>query len=266
MVELKSAWKEFEIQSTDYLNKKFGEYATFIHMGGSNSRKSDIKAEKNGEEKFYVDAKHCPAQCGQFVLFGDEDSKKFIYSPKNVNPINEYAEMIIEHMNRKFDYFNSARTAGKSIEMENGSYIFSQWIIENYKKKNTRYFITNGFTILPVEKFSEYFDVTAKYRIKKSGPSPVGKSKSPKVLSYIEKNFEITSSRHDGKKLFVSSDTELHKTFFTLDDDKYMFSKRGNEYEIRNLSNTYNKNVIFSITLKDKKDGMIDSEFISALM
>lgn len=75
-----SIWEDFEIDCTDYLNKAFGEYAYFIHQGGSDSTAPDILVKTNKGTSFYIEAKHCPAQCGQFVLLPDVKSSTFIYS------------------------------------------------------------------------------------------------------------------------------------------------------------------------------------------
>ena len=45
-----------------------------------------------------------------------------------------------------------------------------------------------------------------------------------------------------------------------------MFSQRGERYEIRKLSNTYNANVIFSVKLNEYASGLTDQEFITALI
>lgn len=259
-------WEEFEIECTDYLNKRFGEYAHFFHQGGADSTVPDILVETNNGNSFYIDAKHSPAQCGQFVLLPDISSGTFEYSKQNVNRINLYAEKIIEHMNKNFNEFREAGTAGKDIIMENDSFIFADWIIQTYKEKGTEFFITNNYAILPIERFREYFDVTAKYRIKRSGSSSVGKSHLNLVLHYIETHdYEITSNRIEDGKLFVKSNKKLHDLRFILGDYEYMFSQRGTEYEIRKLSNTYNANVIFSIKKIDETPGLSDDDFIDSL-
>lgn len=135
-------------------------------------------------------------------MLPDIASSTFIYSRLNTTPINTYAKQIIEHMNAQFDEFKEAGTAGKDIVMNNGSEIFSNWIIDSYRNKGARYFITNNYTILPVERFSEYFNVSAKYRVKRSGSSHVGKSNISNVLNYIKSNgYNIESSRTDAGKL-----------------------------------------------------------------
>lgn len=259
-------WEEFEIKCTNYLNQTFGTYATFTHQGGPNSTIPDILVETSSGNSFYMEAKHSPAQCGQFVLLPNIETETFEYSKQNVSRINTYAKMIIQHMNKSFDEFREAGTSGKEINMQNGSDIFSNWIIQTYQDKRTRFFITNNFTILPIERFQQYFDVTAKYRIKRSGSGNVGKSRLKSVMEYISShNYEITDFRVQKDKFFVISSQQLHNQRFILDGNEYMFSLRGNEYEIRKLSNTYNANVIFSIEHDSSVPGMNKNEFIEAL-
>lgn len=259
-------WEEFEIQCTNFLNSKFGAYARFFHQGGSDSTIPDILVKTKSGNSFYIDAKHSPAQCGQFVLLPNLQTRTFEYSRQNVNRINRYAEMIIEYMNNNFDAFRNAGTAGKDINIPNGCDIFANWIIQSYKDKGTEFFITNNYTILPVERFREYFDITATYRIKRSGSNNVGKSHLKPVMDYISThNYIITDFDVAGNKLFVFSPQQLHNQRFILRGMEYMFSLRGDKYELRKLSNTYNANVIFSIEYKNTTPGMSESEFIDCL-
>ena len=261
-----AAWEDFEYKCTDYLNEKFGVYANFIHQGGSDSTVPDILVKTKSGDLFYIDAKHSPAQCGQFVLLPNLETGTFEYSRLNVNRINRYAEMIMDYMNNDFDAFREAGTAGKDIDMPNGSDIFANWIIQAYKDKGAEFFITNNYTILPIERFRDYFDVSAKYRIKRSGSGNVGKGRLNSVMDYIEShNYIITDTRIVGDKLFVVSPQQLHNHRFILRGIEYMFSIRGEEYEIRKLSNTYNANVIFSIKQKTSTPGMSDADFIDYL-
>lgn len=259
-------WEDFEIECTNYLNDRFAAYARFIRQGGSNSTVSDIFVKTNSGKSFYIDAKLCPAQCGQFVLLPDIETSSFEYSGQNVNRINAYAERIMNHMNVQFDEYRKAGTAGKDIEMTNGSSIFSDWIIQLYEEKGAKFFITNDFTILPIERFQDCFEVTAKYRIKRSGSSSVGKNKLSPVLAYIKlHDYFLTDSRIDEDKLLVKSNRNLHNIRFILHQYEYMFSQRGEEFEIRRLSNTYNANVIFSIKQKSRTTGLSDQDFINCL-
>ena len=96
-------WEKFEISCTGYLNSSFGKYAQFIHTGGSDSTKPDIAVVLNNGKRFYMEAKKCPAQCGQFVLIPDIKKRIFKYSDGNSEPLNFNSEAIIKHMNNFFD-------------------------------------------------------------------------------------------------------------------------------------------------------------------
>ena len=258
-------WQDFESSCTDFLNDTFGEYASFIQEGGSDSTIPDIKViTRRGV--FYIDVKHCPAQCGQFVLLPNIATGSFEYSPLNVNRINDSARRIMEYMNEDFDEFREAGTAGKDIDMINGSEIFADWIIQTYKNKGAEFFITNNYKIVRVDDFSECFNVSAKYRIKRSGSSSVGKSRISTISRYLKDEFDsITSIRAQGDKLFVNSTRNMHGIRFVYGGYEYMISQRDDAYEIRKLSNTYNANVIFSIQLKNNCTGLTEEEFIDYL-
>ena len=258
-------WEAFEQDCTTYLNKQFGNFATFTHQGGADSTTPDIFVATTSGKRFFMEAKHCPAQCGQFVLHPNLSSRKFEYSHLNINTLNEFSHIIIQHMNRDFEAFCNAGTKGKDIYFEGCEEIFAKWIIQANEAKGVKFFISNCFTILKLEDFNKYFSISAKYRTKKSGSSDVGKNRHNSVLSYIVSNhMPILQSRIDGDKLFITSSINLNNQKFFVNNNEYMFSKRENEYEIRKLSKTKNANVIFSITKKDVI-GISENEFIDYL-
>ncbi len=263
------SWEKFELDCTNYLSKTFGDYAKFIHQGGSDSTIPDILVKTSLGNTFYIEAKETPAQCGQFVLLPDIQNQQFTYSDKNISSINVYSREIMNHMNRYFEEFKEAGTSGKDIIMPNGEEVFADWIIHYYKDKGVRYFITNDFVILPIDHFRSYFNITAKYRIKRSGSSSPGRA----LTVYFSRAFQngeydefcVTDVFVEGTKLFVKSNIELHNKRFYHLNYEYMFSKRDDRYELRKLSNTFNANVIFSITAKGCLPGLTDDEFISSI-
>ena len=258
-------WEDFEIDCTNYLNKKFGRYAEFVHCGGSDSTSPDILV-KTAENSFYIDAKHSPAQCGQFVLFPDTKTRTFVYSKKNAAAKNKWLEKIIEYMNDNFAEFAAAGSTCRDVAVDDGQKIFSSWISDFYKEKNVKFFITNNFILVPAEKISDYFEIKAKYRVKRSGSSSFGKNRVCCFSDFLGNNslhdYKITGVHADGNKLFVSSERNLHRLSFSDGKNEYMFSLRNGEYEVRKLSATYNANVIFSIELRSSK-GITDEEFIN---
>ena len=259
-------WEKFEIDCTNFLIEQFGKYATFTHEGKSDSTVPDIKVETKKNVKFYIEAKHSPAQCGQFVLLPNLETKLFEYSRLNSTGINEFSKIIIDYMNSNFEAFKEAGTAGKNIEFNNCEEVFCNWIIKTYKDKGVRFFITNNNVILPIEEFPKYFKVSAKYRIKRSGSSSVGSGNIENVKSYIQSNFPQVELKTTLDKLFIITDSALHNKRFVLGRNEYMISQRDNFFEVRKLSNTFNANVIFSIELKSNDGGISISDFIFILM
>lgn len=262
-----TSWEQFEIEWTNFLKKTYGDVAYFQHMGGPDSTKPDILVKTKTGKSFYIEAKECPAQCGQFVLLPNIKTKQFEYSPRNIEPKNSFAEEIIKFMNRYFESFRNAGTAGRTIEFDGMEQVFTNWIKQKYGNEGVELFATNNRKMLPIEKFSEYFNVTATYRIKRSGSSNVGSTRIRDVSSYIESNFEVYSKKvTENGSLFYKSNKNLHNQRFTLNDYEYMFSYGNGEFEIRKLSNTYNANVIFSISLKSPSpSGMTKEEILDFL-
>lgn len=261
-------WRIFEENCVAYLNSKFNKYADFILEGDSNSKRSDILVNTKNGKKFYIEAKDSPSQSGQFVLLPDLNQDIFIYSKLNNNEINEYSEKIIDYMNHDFEYYKNPGTSGKSIDFEGSYKIFSEWIIKMYKEKNVSLVISKDFTILPIEKFMDYFYITAKYRVKKSGSGYVSKKNIENVIEFIKTcEYTITNIEIVGKKIFVYSPDNLYKKRFFVNGQEYMYSqKNDNKYEIRKLSNTKNSNVIFSIEIKENILGLSEEEIIKYLI
>ena len=94
--QIMSTWEQFEIDCTRFLMEQFGEYATFIHQGRSDSTVPDIKVTTKKNKQFYIEAKHSPAQCGQFVLLPNVETRQFEYSRLNSTEINEFSQVIVD--------------------------------------------------------------------------------------------------------------------------------------------------------------------------
>lgn len=139
--------------------------------------------------------------------------------------------------------------------------------LDTYAKKGVRWFISEDYVLIPIDKFGEFFDVSATYRVKKSGSSPVGKTRVNEIVSVIKTldiSTDITDYNISNDKLFVESNINIDKVRFSYGGFDYMFSKRGDVYELRKLSRTFNANVIFSVSLKNKAD-KYQKEFVSYL-
>lgn len=254
----------FETKCCNYLNQNFGsETTTFHKVGGMNSTKSDIAVIKQGKTDYYIEAKDTLAQSGQFVLIPDEEHEVFVFSPRNRSNPNEMTDMIIEFMNNSFYEFNNAGTAGKALNID--SSVFTSWIIDHYKQKNVKFVISylNGYAIFPIRKYGEYFDISATYRIKKSGSSSPAKKDISSVIQKIKSKYSTVSFWQENSKLFVKMSEPLIEDKFELGKYTYYFSEQAeNNFEIRRLSNTYNMNVIFSVRMKKSQDKQDLLEFV----
>lgn len=244
----------FEIRAVTHLKKTF-KTTSFERKGGMDSTTSDIAVLKNGKIDFFIEAKDTAAQSGQFVLLPDVNVKKFIFSTKNRSAKDSITDIIIEYMNDNFDYFRDAGTAGKPLDISPA--ILAEWIIKHYKSRNVKYVISYGknFVILPIDKFAEYFDITATYRIKKSGSRTPSQRHIDNIQQEIKKHYSNAQFSRDGDHLYVNIDDSISVKHFIVGNYTYYLSEQlNNIYEVRCLSNTSNQNVIHSIQLKKEQD------------
>ena len=169
-------------------------------------------------------------------------------------------------MNKYFDRFINAGTKGEKISFPNDKYTFTNWVISTYKQKNVRFFITDNDTLIPIEQFDQYFDISATYRIKRSGSRSAGKGNVSIIVKHLQDgSYTIEKCYDSNSKLFIQSPDDLNHEIFKIAGNEYMFSRRDNEYEVRKLSNTFNANVIFSIKLKSDVTGLPKEDFIKYL-
>lgn len=241
----------FEKSCLAYLKRTYKAKASvFYYEGGMDSTKSDIAVMKNGDIDFFIEAKDTLAQSGQFVLIPNPDVEAFVFSPRNRSKPNEMTEIIMAYMNQLFHDFNNAGTAGKVLDIDTS--VFAKWIIDHYRQKNVKYVISCGkdYVIFPIGKFDHYFDISANYRIKKSGSGEPAKRDIEAVKNAVKEFYPAASFSQNGKKLYARIVTALTAERFVLGKYTYYFSERSPDfYEIRRLSNTYNMNVIFTIKL-----------------
>ena len=248
---------QFEIDSVNYLNEEFGNnLLEFINYGGMDSTKPDIDVLVNGVSKFYMEAKMASAQSGQFVVLPNKNNNVFEFSKRNRSNPNEITSSIIEYMNNNFDRFQNAGTSGATINLD--SNIFKNWIIEYYKDKGVKYIISsnNNFVIFPVEKYGEYFNITAKYRVKRSGTQRLAKLHHDRATKAIHKLYPNASFEIDTNNQLFTTIKSLTSNIIDLGDFcLYLSQDSGDKYQVKRRSNTNNLNVIFSVKLrKDQCD------------
>ncbi|WP_343102059.1 hypothetical protein [Romboutsia sp. MSSM.1001216sp_RTP31141st1_G3_RTP31141_220114] len=246
-------WELFEKESTSYLNSTFGnDRISFQLQGSHDSTVADIKTYIDGNFKFSIEVKKKSAQSGQFVLL--DNGNQFIYSPKNKSDINEFSRLILEYMNKNYSTYRDVST--NALEIALPQKIFESWIKNHYLNKEVKYIITNNdsnYIIFPLDKYGEYFNIKANFRIKGSGSSNMPKSDQEVFSNLIKDKYCDNEITFDGKKAYCIIDTDIpdkSKIFCNKNNRRYQLNKISpKKYEIRKLSNTRNANVIFSIEL-----------------
>lgn len=259
--------ERFENQCYNYLTERYqSKDVVFYHEGGMDSTKSDIAVLRKGVVDFYIEVKDEVAQSGQFVLIPNYETKTFCFSPRNKSKQNAMTQAIINYMNSDFSRFLHAGTSGEMLDIDNS--VFFDWIIEHYKNKNVKYIISyNGdYVIFPIRKFKKYFDVVANFRIKKSGSTEPAKKHIEKIKRFLLDNYENITIIQEGRKAFLVTHGAVNMDKFVIENYTYYLSQRDkNRYEIRQLSNTNNMNVIFSINLKGIQENDDLTEFQAEL-
>ncbi len=234
-----SNWEKFEKECVKYLDSNYGDKVRFELIGGSDSTLSDIKVK---EKNFFIEAKMSKSQSGQFVLL--IEGNEFIYSSKNKGEINEFSSLILEYINENFSYYKNVGTGAMDIDLP--TEYFSSWIENHYRRKNVAFIITkyrNQFVILPISKFSDYFNIKASFRKKTSGSRELPKKYFDRINDFFGDNCVM-----EGKKVYLVSSKYRDKYQKDFGDIKIQLSlKKCGRYEIRVLGNTKNPNVIFSI-------------------
>lgn len=249
-------WENFEVECFNHLVEKYNGIARFKHHGGSNAKISDIEVNTKSSN-FFIEVKGNKAQSGQFVLIPDVNTNQFSFSSKNDSKENDWTNAIIKDMNTKFDFYNKAGTSGKIIEISPD--ISFSWVKNHYKSKNVLFFMSKNtsYIFVPIDNIDKYFNITAKYRVKKSGSSSPSRTAYLQIKELLELKYPNSTVSLIGKKVFfTSTDTSLNTHKFTIDTYTYQLSLKDSDgyYEIRRLSNTANSNVIFSVELKAKQN------------
>lgn len=266
----KKKWEQFEQDCYKYLKDKYGSLnCWFESRGGSDSNAPDIVVSKNGKEIFSIEVKMPLAQSGQFVLKPDQKSGQLIYSSRNKTAENNSKD-IVQVMNNHFVNFSKPTSGLIPIKLDED--LLYKWIQSHYQDKKSQFFITrgkSGYIVFPVNKLKEYFEVSAGYRIKKSGSTNPNKSDIVNLRNKLSTGFIFSKV---GKYTVVTAKTKIEK--YRIQCGSYFFLFREiepeigpNKYRVTRLSNTKNPNVIFRIKLKAGKtqDPCDLKKFIDAL-
>lgn len=248
-------WKKFEENVYDFIKSNLDfNNIHIVHMGNSNSTVSDIDFYHKSNKIFTIECKQAHSQASQFVVKKDEVNKKFFWSQSNKSPKDSAAEKIINSMNNDFEYYSQVNKDDKlDVDLICGRSLMFERVISQIKSKAsfiassnhmTNFSKENPLLICKIDDIPENFDITGKYRVKKSGSSELPKKERFKYnKKYKDKILEV-----DGKIYILDPKKE-----YTPEKEGEYFSKELDDKgyrEIRKLSKTKNANVIFSLNLK----------------
>ena len=107
-----SVWEELENRCYEYLQRMYGKNNNIEPYGKADSTKADIKVEPSDNDDFFIEVKSGDSQCCQFVLFPNEDEKKFDFSKRNKVPLSENCKKIITHMDSLYKRYNKVGKKG----------------------------------------------------------------------------------------------------------------------------------------------------------
>lgn len=261
-------WKEFEKLSVDFLKSNIRNKDISIkHFRNSDSTKSDILVTFNKSGKsFYIETKMPISQTSQFVV--ELDDNKFIYGKNNTFKTNEYSEIIIDLLNKNFDYYKNVGKRGMEVSVPPD--IALGWIKSNMNNKNVKFVMSKDskgkIVSIPLENFNDFFDIKTILRRKRSGTNKLSKKYYDDFIKNIKINFKnnIIKIYTKNNRLFVKFDMELSKEDCYIESDlllekRYYLSKIDkNTYQVKLTSSTNNPNIIFELSANAENDFSID--------
>lgn len=255
-------WKKLEIEIANYLKVLLNHDYLVENFGGADSFKPDIiVTQKKTNLKTFIEVKSINSQCGQFVVLNQNN--RFVFSEDNKTP-ESISNKIISYMNKNLRIFLNASTKGIDIDLSKE--ILYSWVKNYFLFKKLDLIATKiGKKIIffnPNE-IEKYFDISACYRVKRSGSRDVPRNFDYESLKNILENYiklnnihsEFIKIQREGTKtrLYSSNLNQLNHVKLDVGIYKiYINYTTGEKFaSVKVLSNTENKNVIFSIKIKN---------------
>lgn len=255
-------WEKFENDTTQFLQEALGEYDVIIkQFGNADSTLPDIEISlKNTGSNFFIETKMPSSQTSQFVV--DIYNNKFIYGTNNKFKANAYSDDIIQILNENYSLYKNVSQSGMIVPVPDT--IAFGWIVSNIKNKNVEFIMSidsnSNERIIPIELFSNFFNVKTILRRKKSGSTSLPQKYYKDFENAIKGYFKKYKIFVDNSRLYVLIDKNLSKSecYFEsslFKNKKYFLSKKENNiYEVKLTSSTNNPNIIFELSVKDNID------------
>ncbi len=260
-------WKQFEANVFHALKNLETPSLQFQEGGSCDSTIPDIKVYKNNCFSQSLECKFSQSQGAQFVVLWEDNN--FKYSPLNRNPETPETKKIITLMNNSKEYFSKIfdPSENDSVAFDIAEEISTNHFINYYSSKKTSYIISSNyldhdFKIIPLNKIGKNFILNAVYRIKRSGSRALPRRDySIAKIKFKEKyNQEIS----DFNNIIFMNPLSRKECYFGDNREYFLSLNEDNSYRVRKLSNTYNANVIFTLSLKTNTPDSISMETLIA--
>lgn len=245
-------WEQFEINAAKYLTTNITvDGISFKARGSHDSTASDIIVSLNNKLIFTIECKFSPAQSSQFVVINKNG--RFSISTKSRNTPDGTQE-IIAHMNANSDYYSSQ---DESIPLLCCRELMYSRIVQQIRKKSPLFISSsvienfcpdNPLILDRVDKISSYFDVSGVYRVKQSGTREPAKKDLDLIREFFHKKKIKITEKHP--KCYIQDPKATISQYF-LENKFFLQDPIDGNREIRKISGTRNKNVIFTLKLKE---------------
>lgn len=268
---------KFEEDITKWLNDTYGKTYNleFKHMGGSNSTVSDIFIKVKSADNAngcYIECKMARAQAAHITLDEVREGDVVVgykYSGSaNENDKDDQdgltaINVLVKYINERFKYISKSHpylkfgeayadmdTDGEDEFEVNNKAVqenFDKAIIRHYRKKNVK-FVASGKSgsepkIFKLENFAANFNISATFRVLRSGSRDVSKI-------YVKDVME-TLGKYDSTMKFFTGDKELQNLHeLTLNDGQLLVSNNK-------LTNTRDLGKCLYIQTKESLDDRI---------
>ncbi len=256
----------FESKCARYLRKQFPNHK-FTVKGGNNKTVSDILVD----DKFYIECKMTEngkkkvgAQSTGFGIKLVENGDKKFFECSETADDNDAASKIMSYVNDNFDSFVKLTEPHSSkITFDLDERVFADWISDYYKKKDVAFFITaldGDYAIFKnsPEMLLKYFNITAFARYYSNGSKDLPLSQRESLLSSLEKQCKISSTRFNDKQSIVTVKDVIDNPYFDVDGTKIYLSDKNqkpNEYRVMKISGVGSPRILFSLHTKASQDG-----------
>ena len=258
------AWKEFEKEAENFINKSIKIKNVSINLvGGSDSNTKDLVVKKNKKEIFNIEIKEKKAQISQFVVDNNEVEKKYYLG--KLNKLDEnITEEILKHINDNYEYYSNPNQAGINLKCSD-SMMYK--CIEGYlKQKNIKFVISSvkekDFRVISANNFERNFSIiNGKCRRKRSGTNRLSEKFYKEVKDYFYNKFENCEIFESNKRVYIKLSENYLKNLelktnrsFNLNNINIFLSPTVDKkkFEIKKKSSTNNPTVIFSVEFHNK--------------